>query len=106
MSDIGLMMAMAGVVLLVFGGISVLSNNYTLNGIKARTVGNGQHGTARWATPKEIHQTYTHIPFAVRDWRRGENRPARQGLVLGSTGKKRITALVDSDDIHCLMNEF
>ena len=89
MSDIGLMMAMAGVVLLVFGGISVLSNNYTLNGIKARTVGNGQHGTARWATPKEIHQTYDHIPFAVRDWRRGENRPARQGLVLGSTGKKR-----------------
>ena len=103
MSDIGLMMAMAGVVLLVFGGISVLSNNYTLNGIKARTVGNGQHGTARWATPKEIHQTYDHIPFAVRDWRRGENRPARQGLVLGSTGKKRITALVDSDDIHCLI---
>ena len=103
MSDIGLMMAMAGVVLLVFGGISVLSNNYTLNGIKARTVGNGQHGTARWATPKETHQTYAHIPFAVRDWRRGENRPARQGLVLGSTGKKRITALVDSDDIHCLM---
>ena len=58
MSDIGLMMAMAGVVLLVFGGISVLSNNYTLNGIKARTVGNGQHGTARWATKKEIQQTY------------------------------------------------
>ena len=103
MSDIGLMMAMAGVVLLVFGGISVLSNNYTLNSIKLRTVGDGQHGTARWATPKETHQTYAHIPFAVRDWRRGENRPARQGLVLGSTGKKRITALVDSDDIHCLM---
>ena len=54
MSDIGLMMAMAGVVLLVFGGISVLSNNYTLNGIKARTVGDGQHGTARRATLKEV----------------------------------------------------
>ena len=64
MSDVGLMMAIAGVVLLVFGGISVLSNNYTLNGIKARTVGNGQHGTARWATKKEIQQTYAHVPFA------------------------------------------
>ena len=47
MSDIGLMMAMAGVVLLVFGGISVLSNNYTLNSIKLRTVGDGQHGTVQ-----------------------------------------------------------
>lgn len=104
MSDLWLLMAVAGAVLLVFGGISVLSNNYTLNGIKARTVGDGQHGTARWATPKEVRQTYAHIPFSVREWRRGENRPTQQGLVLGSTGgKKRVTALVDSDDIHCLM---
>lgn len=54
MSDLWLLMAVAGVVLLVFGGISVLSNSYTLNGIKSRTVGDGQHGTARWATPKEV----------------------------------------------------
>ena len=104
MSDIGLMMAMAGVVLLVFGGISVLSNNYTLNGIKARTVGNGQHGTARWATKKEIQQTYAHVPFQVQKWRQGENLPTQQGLVLGSINqRKKVTALVDSDDIHCLM---
>lgn len=89
MSDLWLLIAVAGVVLLVFGGISVLSNSYTLNGIKARTVGDGQHGTARWATPKEIRQTYTHIPFAVQEWRRGENRPAQQGLILGSTGRNR-----------------
>ena len=103
MSDLWLLILVAGMVLLVFGGISVLSNSYTLNGIKARTVGDGQHGTARWATQKEIQQTYTHIPFAVQEWRRGENLPSRQGLVLGTTGKKKVTALVDSDDIHCLM---
>ena len=90
-------------VVVVFGGISVLSNNFTLNGIKSRTVGDGQHGTARWATKKEIQQTYSHVPFQVQKWRRGENLPTQQGLVLGSAGKKKITALVDSDDIHCLM---
>ena len=104
MSDLWLLMAMAGVVLLVFGGISVLSNSYTLNGIKSRTVGDGQHGTARWATPKEVRQTYAHIPFSVQEWRQGENRPTQQGLILGSISRrKKITALVDSDDIHCLM---
>ena len=42
MSDIWMLIVVAGVVVLVFGGISVLSDNYTLNGIKARTVGDGQ----------------------------------------------------------------
>ena len=96
---------MAGAVMaIVIGGLSLLSNHYTLSGIKSRTVGDGQHGTARWATAKEIRQTYAHVPFKVKDWRRGQNLPTEQGLVLGCTGKKNdVTALVDSDDIHCLM---
>ena len=78
--------------------------HYTLSGIKSRTVGDGQHGTARWATDKEIKQTYAHVPFKVKDWRKGVCLPAEQGLVLGCKGKKdELTALVDSDDIHCLM---
>ena len=28
----------------VIGGLAMLSNYYTLNGIKSRTVGDGQHG--------------------------------------------------------------
>ncbi len=84
--------------------VTVISDNRTLNGIKSKTVGDGQHGTARWATDKEIKATYAHVPFAVKDWRKGSHRPQEQGLVLGSTGKKgKITALVDNDDIHCLM---
>ena len=31
----------------VIGGISLLAHYYTLNGIKSKTVGDGQHGTAR-----------------------------------------------------------
>ena len=94
----------AAAALLVIGGISFLSNQGSLNNIKSKPVGDGQHGTARWATPKEICKTFHHVPFRPVEWRKGENRPKVQGLVLGSLGKKgKITALVDSDDIHCLM---
>lgn len=89
---------------LVIGGLSMMSHHYTLGNIKSRTVGDGQHGTARWATDKEIRQTYAHVPFKVREWRRGQNLPTEQGLILGCKGKtQELTALVDSDDIHCLM---
>ncbi len=30
------------------------SNNYSLNGIKSKKIGDGQHGTARFATKSEI----------------------------------------------------
>ena len=89
---------------LVIGGLSMMSHHYTLGNIKSRTVGDGQHGTARWATDKEVKQTYAHVPFKVREWRRGQNLPTEQGLILGCKGKpQELTALVDSDDIHCLM---
>lgn len=132
--------------------VSFFSQRYSLNNIKSKTVGDGQHGTARWATPKEIRSTYHVVPFRPRRWRKGEDLPKEQGVILGSMGgakkkrpdrtarlpdkvleklrrpaapkrktkrmkseKKRsrvkdfieeqqdIRALVDSDDIHCLM---
>ena len=67
----------------VIGGLALLSNYYTLNGIKSRTVGDGQHGTARFATEKEIRETYAHIPYQPEKWRKGESLPAEQGLVVG-----------------------
>ena len=89
---------------LVIGGLSMMSHHYTLGNIKSRTVGDGQHGTARWANDKEIRQTYAHVPFKVREWRKGQNLPTEQGLILGCKGQpQELTALVDSDDIHCLM---
>ncbi len=94
---------MAGVAFLLIAALATHSGG-SLNGIKARTVGDGQHGTARWATKKELKTTYQHIPFRPAQWRKGENLPKTQGLVLGCEGKKNaVTALVDSDDIHCLM---
>ena len=101
---IWILIAAGAAMFLVIGGLSMMSHHYTLGNIKSRTVGDGQHGTARWATDKEIKQTYAHVPFKVREWRRGQNLPTEQGLILGCKGQpQELTALVDSDDIHCLM---
>lgn len=100
------------IILLLFCALALLAlaaathftGNGSLDNIKSRTVGDGQHGTARWATKKEMEKTYRHIPFRPSLWRRGEELPKAQGLVLGCVGKKdKVTALVDPDDIHCLM---
>ena len=91
----------------VFGALvatTTFSGRGSLDSIKSKTVGDGQHGTARWATPGEIKKTFRSVPFQTALWRKGEHLPGAQGLVLGCTGKKgQLTALVDSDDIHCLM---
>lgn len=94
----------AAAMLIVIGGLSFFSHHYTLQGIKSRTVGDGQHGTARFATKKEIRRTYQHIPFAPRLWRKGQALPATQGIIVGSEGKKgKVTAIVDADDVHVMM---
>ena len=99
-----ILIAAAAVMFFVIGGLSLLAHYYTLNGIKSRTVGDGQHGTARFATKKEIQQTYRHILFRPKSWRKGQALPSEQGVILGSEGKKNeVTALVDTDDVHTLM---
>lgn len=44
---------LAGAVFLLIGILTNYSGG-SLNSIKSKTVGDGQHGTARWATGKEI----------------------------------------------------
>ncbi len=99
-----IILIVAAAALLIVGGVSFLSGRGSLDSIKAKPVGDGQHGTARWAKPKEIEKAFHHIPFRPAEWRKGTSLPKAQGLVLGSQGKKgKIVALVDRDDIHCLM---
>ena len=89
----------------VFILISSLSYLYSLRQIKNKTAGNGQHGTARWASSREIHKTYKVVPFEPKTWRRDEkNRPIEQGIVVGCESRGNETlALVDSGDVHCMM---
>ena len=98
------LIAVGMVIVLFIVLLSVLTNNYSLNGIKSKTVGDGQHGTARWATTQEIKKSYASVPFDVASWRAGKNLPEVQGMILGSTQRgKQLDALVDCDDVHCLM---
>ena len=102
--NIWIFIAAATAAFAVMIGLSLLTQRYSLDNIKSKTVGDGQHGTARWATKQEIRSTYRPVPFQTKEWRKGKNLPAAQGLVLGCVGKKKsILALVDTDDIHCLM---
>ena len=98
------LIAVGVVIVLFIVLLSVLTSNYSLNGIKSKTVGDGQHGTARWETTQEIKKSYASVPFDVASWRAGKNLPEVQGLILGSTQRgKQLDALVDRDDVHCLM---
>ena len=68
---------------------------FSLDGIKGRTVGDGQHGTARFAGKGEIRRTFHRVRFRPRAWRRGKHLPKVQGLVVGCEMRgKRVTALV------------
>ena len=99
-----LLLALAGGTLLLLAAVTHFSGQGSLDNIKSRTVGDGQHGTARWATKKEIQQTYAHVPFRPELWRKGEQLPKKQGLILGCEGRKgHVTAIVDTDDIHALV---
>jgi type IV secretion system protein VirD4 len=51
--------------------IVYLSTSYNLNRIKSKTIGDGQHGTARWATKREIRRTYRRVEYTPEEWRKG-----------------------------------
>jgi len=94
----------AGAFILLLAGAQWMNNRVTLNHIKSKTVGDGQHGTARFASPAEIKQTYRIIPFTPELWRKGENRPDSQGIIIGQhTTRKGTVAIVDEGDVHALM---
>lgn len=129
MSGIGTLVFVGAVMTCILGGITVVAHIYNLNSIKSKTVGDGQHGTARWATKSEIRKTYRHIPFTPEKWRKQaesghiptaarivkkklfrkkKDAPTEevlpQGIVVGcSGGKLGTTALVDTGDVHVLM---
>ena len=112
MSEISMLILSVGGIAAVLFFVTYTSQKHDLNGIKDKTVGNGQHGTARWATRQEIQRIYHHVPFTPEEWRRaaknGDKPTASgkllpQGIVLGCLGNRKIKALVDSDDVHVLM---
>lgn len=99
-------MILTGVLAVFFIAFLVIVNlldNRSIDGIKAKTVGDGQHGTARWATNPEIKNTFVSVPFEPEKWRKGEDLPTVQGTVVGCRGWRKTVALVDTGDVHTLM---
>ena len=99
-------MILTGVLAVFFIAFLVIVNlldNRNINGIKAKTVGDGQHGPARWATKSEIKNTFSFLPFEPEKWRKGENLPTVQGTIVGCRGGKNTTAIVDTGDVHTLL---
>lgn len=106
MQGIETLIVVSIVMFVVLGAISVLAHIYNLNNIKAKTVGDGQHGTARWARKGEIEKTYRHIAFTPELWRKGKNLPSAedQGIIVGCNSTATgTTALVDTGDVHALI---
>ena len=115
LNKIALLIVVTVAMFAVLTAIPLISHMYNLNHIKSKTVGDGQHGTARWATRREIRKTYRHIPFTPTLWRKaategktptisGTNHALPQGLVVGCTGgKHNTTAMIDTGDVHALM---
>ena len=124
MSNVVILILVGAAMFAILGGVTLLNHYYNLNNIKSKTVGDGQHGTARWATRKEIKQTYKHIPFTPKRWREQaksgiiptvahavkrkkkkgkavEEQALPQGIIVGCEGNT--TALVDTGDVHVLM---
>ena len=93
----------------IMGGLLItipaLAYMYSMHGIKNKTVGDGQHGTARWATRGEIKEVYRHVSFKPKEWRENpDKRPKEQGIVVGCKTQGNDTiALVDTGDVHCMM---
>lgn len=99
-----MLISSAALMFIIIAGISISAQLHTLNGIKSKTVGDGQYGVARFLTKKEIKRVYNQIPFDVLNWRKGKNLPKQQGLVIGSLRERRgIMGILDIGDVHCLM---
>ena len=58
MPNITALIVVATVMFCVLGGVTLLAHIYNLNNIKSKTVGDGQHGTARFSTKAEIRRIY------------------------------------------------
>ena len=95
----------------------------TLKNIKAKPTGDGQYGTSRWATSKEIAESFTLVNYTSDKWRKGEDLPKYEGLIISGLwddksnrddstdnsvaynkySKKKIRCRVDCTDSHTLL---
>ncbi len=101
-----LLIIIAATMFAVIGGLTLASHLYNLNGIKSKTVGDGQHGTARFSSKGGLRRIYKFVPFEPKVWRaaKGKDLHLPQGVIVGCQKKHGQTvALVDTGDVHTMM---
>lgn len=107
MNGIYILIFISAIMFAVVGGITIVSHIYNLNNIKSKTVGDGQHGTARFSTKAELRRIFNLIPYEPNVWRETAKKgqlELPQGVVVGVQNKKGINyALVDTADVHTMM---
>lgn len=107
MPNVTTLIVLATAMFLILGGITLLAHIYNLNNIKSKTVGDGQHGTARFLTKEEQRRVYQSIPFEPAVWRKHakeKDLKLPQGIIIGCRNKGRNTlAYVDDADVHTMM---
>ena len=104
-SSITTLLIVGVIMFALIGTLTVVSNIYSLNTIKNKRVGHGQHGNARFATEKEIRSIYNLVPYEPKKWRasQGENK-LPQGTVVGMRRRNgQLCAVVDPGDVHTMM---
>lgn len=103
-SSIAFIVSLAAIAFIVF--VIVLDVRQGTLNIKAKDVGDGQFGKARWATQKEIDHTFHLIPYEPEKWRKGKHLPKNidGATVVGiiNTGNS-IKARIDTSDSHTLV---
>lgn len=121
-----LLIIVCGTMLAILGLISAATYMYNLNGIKSKTVGDGQHGAARFATNQELSKTFRTVKYEPRRWRtmkpeQREKLKLPQGIIVGCKNKCRLVfekredkklpvrierstyAMVDTGDVHAMV---
>ncbi|MDE8037456.1 type IV secretory system conjugative DNA transfer family protein [Erysipelothrix rhusiopathiae] len=97
-----IILTVIGLVLLFL--ILITNRNYNLNNIKSKRVGDGQHGTAKFASSREIRSALKEVPYEPSKWRQKTRLPPTQGVIIGYTKKyNKVHALVDDSDVNTLM---
>lgn len=91
------------VVLLIFIADKKSGN---LNKIKAKPIGDGQYGTSRWATIKEITSAFKIIEYQPDLWRKGQNLPKYHGLIISGIWNDDKSHLDDNTDNFIAYNKY
>ncbi|MGN0453664.1 MAG: type IV secretory system conjugative DNA transfer family protein [Ruminococcus sp.] len=104
MNTIAIIIFVCIILVAVLTAVLISGRGGNLNHIKANKTGDGQYGTAQWATKDELKRNLTFVEYNPEEWRKGFNIPEHQGVILGMEKRGgKVCAYVDTDDNHTMI---